>query len=97
MVTSLINGKNGYGYIDENLIEVIPCKYEFATDFKNGKARVVQLLDRTHRDIKTIDTYGNVVPNDKEYYTLALREEELQASEELSYKSPIRYWPKPSC
>ena len=55
-----INQKLLYGFVDEELSEVIPFIYDDASSFKNGKA-YVEIDD----EFFFIDKYNNIIENDK--------------------------------
>ena len=56
-----IKGENGWGYVNTKGEVVIPFEYEYANDFKNGKAEV-----RTNTGEKFyIDTKGNKIKENK--------------------------------
>ena len=50
------DSKRGYGYVNEDSIEVIRCKYNEIHPFVDGKAKV-----RYDVDFGTIDTDGNII------------------------------------
>ncbi|WP_209124961.1 WG repeat-containing protein [Alkalihalobacillus sp. BA299] len=52
-----LEGQYLYGYLDRNGHEIIPLQYEYATDFKDGKA-LVQLQDSNYA---LIDQVGDVL------------------------------------
>lgn len=55
-----INQKLLYGFVDEELSEVIPFIYDDAFSFKNGKAYVEK-----DDEFFFIDKYNNIIENDK--------------------------------
>lgn len=55
-----INQKLLYGFVDEELSQVIPFIYDDASSFKNGKA-YVEIDD----EFFFIDKYNNIIENDK--------------------------------
>ena len=55
-----INQKLLYGFVDEELSEVIPFIYDDASSFKNGKAYV-----EIDEEFVFIDKYNNIIENDK--------------------------------
>jgi len=55
-----INQKFLYGYVNEELNEVIPFIYDMAFSFMNGRAYV-----KKDDDFFFIDKYGNVAENER--------------------------------
>ena len=55
-----INQKLLYGFVDEELSEVIPFIYDDASSVKNGKAYVEK-----DDEFFFIDKYNNIIENDK--------------------------------
>lgn len=55
-----INQKLLYGFVDEELSEVIPFIYDDASSFNNGKAYVEK-----DDEFFFIDKYNNIIENDK--------------------------------
>lgn len=55
-----INQKFLYGYVNEELKEVIPFIYDMAFSFMNGRAYV-----KKDDDFFFIDKYGNVAENER--------------------------------
>lgn len=75
---SCVSNDNGYGFINENLEEIIPCQYIQASDFKNGTAYVRDMLKGQY-----IDIFGNKIIVEKSHDLLEDRYEELRMSKRI--------------